>query len=276
MQWRKDANMKYTEMCIFIDKNVPRLIDPEENPQEIKALENKIYNYLWLLVKALAIKKNMFSNFEDYDPYCFYAASRLFFALKKNQINQGKIIKGKLIRPIKSCLNYTKALLYPMKIEYQNESFQEVISEEFVSKKFDAFSMREKMKAETAANEGVNDLFWTYLQEALSKSYHYADIVLKKSPFAKNSLEYKHLRMTLLLNCILLLKQRKKLDITPTTIVLWKLPKSMSSYVKILLNELFMELKKEIMECYKEVEIDDATLEKLITIGSQENNQHEE
>lgn len=266
MQWRKDQNMKYTEMCIFIDKHVPEIVTPGENPE----LENKIYNYLWLLVKALAIKKNMFSNFSDYDPYCFYAATRLFFALRKNQLNQGKVIKGKLIRPIKSCLNYTKALLYPMKIEYQNESFQEVISEEFVSKKFDAFSMREKMKAETSAAEGVNDLFWTYLAEALSKSGHLVDKVLQKSPFAKNSLEYRHLRISLLLNCLNTLKVRKKLDATLTTITLWKLPKSMASYVKIMLSELFMEIKKEIMDCYKEVEIDDAVLEKLITFSSQE------
>ena len=83
-----------------------------------------------MLVKALAIKKHMFESFQDYDPYCFYAAERLFFAIRKNYLNQGKIIKGKEIRPIKSCLNYTKKLLYPMKIEYQRQSYQTIISEE--------------------------------------------------------------------------------------------------------------------------------------------------
>ena len=53
MLWRKEANMKYTDMCIFIDQNVPNIINPGENPD----LENKIYNYLWLIIKALAIKK---------------------------------------------------------------------------------------------------------------------------------------------------------------------------------------------------------------------------
>ena len=51
----------------------------------------------------------MFNSFQDYDGYSFYAANRLFFALRKNLENQGKIIKGKEIRPIKSCLNYTKS-----------------------------------------------------------------------------------------------------------------------------------------------------------------------
>ena len=61
MLWKKPSNMKYTDMCVFIDENVPKIVNPGENPE----LENTIYNYLWLLVKALAIKKCMFKNFEE-------------------------------------------------------------------------------------------------------------------------------------------------------------------------------------------------------------------
>ena len=272
MQWRKPANMRYTQMCQFIDAHVTEIVEAGKN----KELEDTIFNYLWLLVKALAIKKKLFTNFADYDPYCFYAAGRLFFALRKNQLNQGKVIKGKLIRPIKSCLNYTKALLYPMKIEYQNETFKEVISEEVISKKFDAMNMRERLKASTAVSEGVNDLFWTYLSESLRRVGKIVDIILKKSPFQEGTLDYKHLKVSIILNCLLTIKQRKKLDTTLNTIVLWKLPKSMSTYVKVLLNELFAALKKEIIECYQEVEIDDSTLEKLISLSGIEESSHEE
>jgi hypothetical protein len=101
----------------------------------------------------------MFQNFQDYDPFAFHAANRLFFALRKNQLNQGKVIKGKEIRPIKSCLNYTKALLYPMKVEYQNEAYREIISEEFVSKKFDAINFKEKMKMDIKSSQDVNHWF---------------------------------------------------------------------------------------------------------------------
>ena len=44
MIWKKPTNMKYTEMCIFIDENVTKIVNPGENPE----LENIIYNYLWL------------------------------------------------------------------------------------------------------------------------------------------------------------------------------------------------------------------------------------
>ena len=142
MLYKKPSSMRYTDLCIYIDQNVPNIINPGEHPE----IEGTVYNYLWLLVKALAIKKCMFNKFEDYDGYAFYSATRLYLALRKNYLNQGKTIKGKQIKPIKSCLNYTKALLYPMKIEYQRETFKEIIEEEFVSKKFDAFAYKEQLK----------------------------------------------------------------------------------------------------------------------------------
>lgn len=260
--------MKFTDMCIFIDENVKNIANPGENPE----LENKIYNYLWLLVKALAIKKCMFQNFQDYDPYAFYAANRLFFALRKNLWNQGKVIKGKQIRPIKSCLNYTKALLYPMKIEYQREAYREIISEEFVSKKFDAFMYKEHLKSEVRENQGVNVAFWDYLKDSLEGIGYLIDKVLQKSPFQKTSPEYSRLKISIMLNSIYILKNKKKLDANQQTIILWKLPKSMNNYVRILLKEFFTELKLEIMDSYKAVDLDDNVVEKLLQETGDANN----
>ena len=260
MLWKKPNDMRYTEMCIFIDQNVPKIVNPGENPE----LENTIYNYLWLLVKALAIKKCMFTDFQDYDMYAFYAANRLFFALRKNQLNQGKTIKGKLIRPIKSCLNYTKALLYPMKIEYQRENFKEIIEEEFVSKKFDAFSYKEQLKSAARVNSGVNNQFRSHLQEVLSKNSLLLDKVLVKSPFKPGTAEYQCLKNSILFNTIQILKNNKKLDATDQSVILYRLPKNMSNYAKILLKEFFMELKLEIMDCYQESDLSDIELENIL------------
>ena len=38
MQWKKDPNMKYTDLCIYIDKNIEKLRNPGEYPD----VENKI------------------------------------------------------------------------------------------------------------------------------------------------------------------------------------------------------------------------------------------
>ena len=265
MLWKKPNNLKYTDLCIFIDENVPKIVNPGENPE----LENTIYNYLWLLVKALAIKKCMFTDFQDYDMYAFYAANRLFFALRKNQLNQGKTIKGKLIRPIKSCLNYTKALLYPMKIEYQRESFREVIEEEFVSKKFDAFAYKEQLKGKARDDSGVTIQFKDHLRDAFKQNGELLDEVLQKSPFNKSTPEYQNLKISILLTSIQILKNKKKLDAVPQSVILWHLPKSMSNYTKVLLKEFFMSLKLEIMDCYRTSDLSESDLENILSSATE-------
>ena len=265
MLFKKPSNLRYTELCMFVDENVPKIVNPGEHPD----LENTIYNYLWLLVKALAIKKCMFNDFQDYDGYAFYAANRLFFALRKNQLNQGKTIKGKLIRPIKSCLNYTKALLYPMKIEYQRETFKEVIEEEFVSKKFDSFAYKEQLKGNTRENSGVTRQFKKYLQETLHKNASLVDDILEKSPFKKHTPEYQNLKISILLNSIQILKNNKKLDVANQSIILWHLPKSLANYTRILLKEFFTLLKLEIMDCYKSSEFSETIIENILYSASE-------
>jgi len=272
MIWKKPNGMKFTDMCIFIDENVPKIVNPGEHPE----LENTIYNYLWLLVKALAIKKCMFKNFEEYDMYAFYSANRLFFALRKNQLNQGKIIKGKLIRPIKSCLNYTKALLYPMKIEYQRESFREIIEEEFVSTKFDAIAYKEQLKNQAREDVNINRQFKNYVCSALKQSNRLLDDILQKSPFNSSTQEYQNLKISILLTSIHILKNKKKLSATPQSVILWHLPKSMSSYTKVLLKEFFTALKLEIMDCYKEADISDEDLENILMTKTEDWNVNED
>ena len=267
MLFKKPSNLKFTDLCIFIDENVPKIVNPGENPE----LENTIYNYLWLLVKALAIKKCMFKNFEDYDMYSFYAATRLFTALRKNQLNQGKVIKGKLIRPIKSCLNYTKALLYPMKIEYQRESFREVIEEEFVSTKFDAIAYHEQLKDQVRENSRVTQTFKNYIYDAVMQSDRLLDEILQKSPFNSATPEYKNLKISILLTSNQILKNKKKLNASAVqSVILWHLPKSMANYTKILLKEFFTAIKQEVIDCYREADFSDCELEGILTEATKE------
>ena len=267
MLFKKPNNLKFTDLCIYIDENVPKIINPGEYPE----IENTIYNYLWLLVKALAIKKCMFKNFEDYDLYSFYAATRLFTALRKNQLNQGKVIKGKLIRPIKSCLNYTKALLYPMKIEYQRENFREVIEEEFVSTKFDALAYKERLKGEARDNARVTQTFKEYVQSTIINSSKILDEILQKSPFNSSTIEYKNLKISILLTSTHILKNKKKLNAAATqSVILWHLPKSMSNYTKILLKEFFTAIKQEVIDCYQTADLSESELETILTAATEE------
>ncbi len=261
MMWKKPKGMHYTDMCIWIDENVPRFA---ENPGVFEKEENLMYNYLWLLVKALAIKRRMFQNFSDYDGYAFHSANRLFFALTKNWRNQGKLVKGRIIKPIKSCLNYTKALLYPMKIEYQNNTFRQVLSQTLVNKKFDSFAYKEKLVDELRSSNYSKQIY--YLEKTLQDFDKIIDSVLEKSHFKKGTSVYNNIKISILLSTKNIYEKKSKLvDFQNTSgIILWRLPKSLSSYVKDLTNALFLEIRQIIIDCFNFDRVEDSLLEKMI------------
>ena len=51
-------------------------------------------------------------------------------AMRNKLLNEGKEVRGKKIVPIKSALNFIKATLFPLKINYQKENFSTVVDPE--------------------------------------------------------------------------------------------------------------------------------------------------
>jgi hypothetical protein len=157
-----------------------------------------------------------------------------------------------------------------MKIEYQRESFKEIIEEEFVSTKFDALAFKERLKSQARDNTDINKHFKDYVTEALKDCGGLLDQVLQKSPFSKNTPEYQNLKISILLTSIQILKTKKKLNASPQSVILWHLPKSMSNYTKVLLKEFFTAIKIEIIDCYKEADMSDTDLENIISSTTEE------
>lgn len=40
MKWRKDPNLRYTQLCMFVDENVPKIAEAGKYPD----IENEVYN----------------------------------------------------------------------------------------------------------------------------------------------------------------------------------------------------------------------------------------
>lgn len=261
MQFKKDPNMRYVDMCIFIDGHMGQLNDPD-CPEEI---QNTIYNYLWLLVKALSIKKRLFSKFEDYDGYSFYAANRLFLAIKNNLKNQGQVIKGKEVRPIKSCLNYTKTLLYPMKVDYLRDEKNIDNKSQKMIQEFDDIRHRQQLRDEAWIKQGSYEIFRIQLREFIKDFNITVDKVLRRAPFPAGSLDYKKLKISILLNVLYNLNHGKGIGAEPITVIVWKLPKSTANYVKLFLKELGTTMLQSIVEYHDALELDDNILSYMIT-----------
>ena len=111
----KKATVRCVDMCIYIDENVYK----EDHNVEL------IFDYLTHLFYVLACKKKMFATNADYEGYSIYAASHVYMRLTNPKQFLPEDDKRRICK-VKSILNYIKKVLYPLKVDYQKETFNEV------------------------------------------------------------------------------------------------------------------------------------------------------
>ena len=91
--------MKYTDMCIYIDKNVYRDDLTEDET-------NTIFEYLFHIAKMLAYKAKYFNKAEYYDDFALYFASSVYFRLtNKKQFEIEPETNEPKLTQVKSVLN---------------------------------------------------------------------------------------------------------------------------------------------------------------------------
>ncbi len=113
MTYNKPNDKSYTEMCIYFDKHI--YDDPEIRNDEI------LYQYLYGIIYMLACKRRFFegaNSFKKYDEFSLYAATKIYMRYTTHSAPEERI---------KSVLNYCKNLMGPLKVDWQKESFNEII-----------------------------------------------------------------------------------------------------------------------------------------------------
>lgn len=134
---RKPANMKYTDLCKYIDATMYER-DENNNPTSLRELTDaeieKVYNYLYNLIYALSVKKKLFTNKFDYDAFCLETAGAIYMRLRKD--NQNFDVDAKQNRAIKSIRNYLDGVLDFRAVTWRQTNYLEIINPEYDS--FDA------------------------------------------------------------------------------------------------------------------------------------------
>lgn len=115
MFYVKPKNVRYVDMAIYIDKTV--------YTQECD--DNLIFEYLWHLVYILAFKKGFFHSAATYDDFAVFGATYVFNRLKNPKQFKTDIDGNPKLDKVKSCLNYIKKTLYPMKVLFENQNYTE-------------------------------------------------------------------------------------------------------------------------------------------------------
>lgn len=95
MLYKKPANLKYTDLAIWID---------EHGSEDTEIL----FKYLYVLVYMLASKNKYFETEEDCDDFSIYVAERMYFRYQ----NVGKTMRNhRVVSEVTSVLNYLKKTL---------------------------------------------------------------------------------------------------------------------------------------------------------------------
>ena len=119
----KKPNIKYTDMCIYIDDLVAKGEKLTEEQEE------KCFVYLYHLVFMLSHKHKYFNKPHYYDEFSLYVAGdmmyRLFYNPKIKELNEDGTT---VLVPIKSVLNYLKVILYGRKVSFEQENYSQKIS----------------------------------------------------------------------------------------------------------------------------------------------------
>ena len=259
--YKKPANVRYVDMCIYVDENAYRTDLTEDE-------ENKIFEYLFHIAKMLAYKAKYFNRNEYYDDFAVYLATNVYFRLKNPkqfeidpETNEPKLSK------IKSCLNYMKNVAYLRKIEFEQEfysqTFSPVISEGDSVYYDTTYSFADKL-AEVA--DEINMVEFDICLGEICKTIKN---FLKKIPYKSNTTTWTNIYLSCLLTFLstLTLSNKSiehinnlKFDINnrpraleklysdnpENFVILYHLDKNMRDYIWILVQELKHLISKDL------------------------------
>lgn len=185
---QKPHNLKYTDLCIYIDK-VNYYRDDDNNPIGLKELsaeeENTVFYYLCNLCLALASKKHLLQKEVDYQDFVLFAAGNLYMRLRRK--DQDYTYQDKTIKPIKSILNFIKGSLAFMCISWREKNFTQTLSEDCMDSE-ELMEVANTIK-EAAARQYTEKRSEAY-REALGNLPDYIKKSLKESIYKEGSLRW--------------------------------------------------------------------------------------
>lgn len=246
MTYRKPPNVRYVDMCIYIDQNIYK----EDRD------DNLIFEYLYHLCVMFAHKANYFKNKHYLDDFGIFAATYVYMRL----VNKRQFFdedNPKKLKPIKSVLNYIKRIIYPIKVQFEQSNYYQGVNyekEELVAD-FTLYTYKDQIQETLDKLNKVE--FCLYLEQIPSVLKEF----LNSIPHIKNSNEWLNIYTSCLLsllNSITMSNINKKRltrestsirdsvsmheriykDEQRNNIILYHLNESYRPYISVLLNKL--------------------------------------
>ena len=192
MLYRKPENLKFVDMCIWIDNNAYRE-DLSEQEQE------KIYEYIYHITKMLAYKSHLFSKGSYYEQFAIYSATKTYLRLmnpKQFQVSSNGTAK---LKRIKSILNYIKSTLYPHKVDFEQEFYSQIIN---YTNDFDDMSEASEYTFSDMLQEYTDELNTVEFNLCLENICSTIKNYLYQIPYKKTSSEWHNIYVSCLLTIL--------------------------------------------------------------------------
>lgn len=275
MIYKKPKNVRYVDMCIYIDSKIKDSVNDMSDEES-----SLIFEYLYLIIYMLSKKQKYFNKESYYDDFSIWLAgdvfNRLFTNPKLNQQNPDGSMK--LVR-IKSCLNYIKSILYGRKVTFEQNNYSQKFTElkniEDLSNAKILTTFRESVDFTVSSNVTI------YLDSISKTIYNY---LLNNSPYRKDKILLKNIYISCMLsvlNSIVFTSQEEEnINSKYTTqeakfrylcriyknqkrncIILYHLPNEYKNYLTITVRHLFRIIGQEIQElCSEQITIPEDVL----------------
>ena len=222
---------------------------------------------------TLAVKGRFFNTAKDYDEYALYGATRLFLRYQKKNLNV-----------IKSVLNYVKRILYPTKVEYQAQTFNQVFKqdvEEDVAK-----NLQDELHTMAASqNDEIMRTEFEYYLRAIPNTIKN---FLLQLPYSNDKATTHNIYMSCLLSVLnsftmnsenlrrLNNKQKRGLPIDnlvesiykderKNCTILYNLDESMYNYISTLVNKIYSLIRKDLVYLIGSYEPSDAIIQSILS-----------
>ena len=228
--FEKTDNLTTTQMCMYIDEHAYS----EDRDDDL------IFNYLYQIVKSIAMHRRAFSSKKDYEEFSLMCASELYMRINS---------KGLKATPIKSILNYIKSMFYIYKKDYIANMKWSIDCKDVVSLSADNSDVVYNLSKDNYFTKTELDLYIDNISKLIE-----ANINL---PYKKNTKLWKSIYLSCLLSLLsslTLSKYHKKLvenkefniNLLATvykrenesSIILYHLPESYYNYIKVKCNFL--------------------------------------
>lgn len=273
--FKKPDNMKYTDMCIWIDNNAYR-----EDCDETKFVE-----YTYHIIKMLAYIGKYFNDPDVYEDFTLFGTMLAF-----NRYHNKKQFKYKedgtpCVKRVTSILNYLKQCLYFWKIQYEQQTYSQINQTENPSNPTSHKYITPVHVSSHLSQFEMED----YMKNLKSAIYKY----LSNIPEVSSGKEWKNIYIScfLTLSSAFTLPQRyyliyRKCGKNPTYIennlhkltrmceencvTLYHLDESKKDYIKVLCRKLKKHIAKELSEIISSYEEPEDISESVFLEGFKE------